>query len=186
MWAKHLAAFWGAKGIFWQFFQYNIKFILHTSSLMETLSHVFKAQLFWKGHKNSKKISHLFWRYWVKTTVLSKQVGDAFKFCGLLIISELYPLDWVRLRCKHCIYQFSDNRNQDNILPINLRKLKKYNWTFKNRGLWHFNCMICPLPSPPTYTHKQEKLGYVRPDIVCNWVIRQLPTYIPWTPHYLT
>ena len=31
------------------------------------------------------------WRcYWVKTTVLSKQVGDFFEFWGLLIISELY------------------------------------------------------------------------------------------------
>ena len=38
-----------------------------------------KVQLFWKGHKHLKKISHLFWRYWVKTTVLSKQVGDFFQ-----------------------------------------------------------------------------------------------------------
>ena len=38
-------------------------------------------ELFWKGHKNLKKseISHLFWHYWVKTTVLSKQVGDFFQ-----------------------------------------------------------------------------------------------------------
>ena len=32
------------------------------------------------------KYLHLFWRYWVKTAVLSKQVGDFFKFCGLLIM----------------------------------------------------------------------------------------------------
>ena len=37
-----------------------------------------------------EKISHLFWRYWVKTTLLSKQVGYFFNFCGLLIIAELY------------------------------------------------------------------------------------------------
>ena len=43
-----------------------------------------KVQLFWKGHKNLKKSP-----YWVKTTVLSKQVGDYFKFFCLLIMSEL-------------------------------------------------------------------------------------------------
>ena len=32
----------------------------------------------------------MFWLYWVKTTVLSNQVGDFFKFCRLLIMSELY------------------------------------------------------------------------------------------------
>ena len=37
-----------------------------------------KVQLFWEGHKIWKKISHLFWCYWVKTAVLSKQVGDFF------------------------------------------------------------------------------------------------------------
>ena len=39
-----------------------------------------KVQLFWKGHKNLKKNSHLFWCYWVKPTVLSKQAGDFSNF----------------------------------------------------------------------------------------------------------
>ena len=49
-----------------------------------------KVQVFWKGHKIWKKISHLFWRYWVKIAVSSKQVGNFFKFCGLLTMSWLY------------------------------------------------------------------------------------------------
>ena len=54
------------------------------------LSFDVKVQIFWKGLKVWKKISHLFWRCWVKTTVLSKQGWDFFKFCGPLIMSELY------------------------------------------------------------------------------------------------
>ena len=37
-----------------------------------------KVQLFWEGHKKFEKIPHLFWGYWVKTAVLSKQVGYFF------------------------------------------------------------------------------------------------------------
>ena len=40
--------------------------------------HFAKVQFFWEGHKNLKKNSHLFWRYWVKTAVLSNQGGDFF------------------------------------------------------------------------------------------------------------
>ena len=43
---------------------------------------VSKVKTLWEGHKNLKKISHMFWDYWLKTSVLSKQVvGDFFKFC---------------------------------------------------------------------------------------------------------
>ena len=37
-----------------------------------------------------EKISHLFCFYLVRTTVLSKEVRYFFKFCGLLIMSQLY------------------------------------------------------------------------------------------------
>ena len=48
------------------------------------------SSAFLKRSQKFENISHLFWCYWVNTTVLSKQVRDFFKFCGLLIISELY------------------------------------------------------------------------------------------------
>ena len=67
--------------------------------------HLWKSQAWWINivklqcdylkssfsEKSTKiwKLSHFFWRYWVKTTVLSKQVGIFFKFWGLPIISEL-------------------------------------------------------------------------------------------------
>ena len=44
----------------------RVTFLIHFENIFS------KVQLFWKGHKNLKKISHLFWRYWVKTAVLSK------------------------------------------------------------------------------------------------------------------
>ena len=47
-----------------------------------------KVQLFWKGQKKFKKLP-LIWRYWVKTAVLSKPMWDFFKFCCLLIMSQL-------------------------------------------------------------------------------------------------
>ena len=64
---------------------------------LNTVTFDLKVQLFSKGHK-SLKISHLFWCYWVKTTVLSKPVGDFSRFGGLLIRSlKVYFLDQNRL-----------------------------------------------------------------------------------------
>ena len=49
-----------------------------------------KIQLIWKaGPQKFENTSHLFWHYWVKTTVWTKQVGNFFKICDLLIISKL-------------------------------------------------------------------------------------------------
>ena len=48
-------------------------------SLKYTL-HSIKVQVFWKDHKNLKKISHLFWQNSRVYSVASKQVGDFFKF----------------------------------------------------------------------------------------------------------
>ena len=42
-----------------------------------------------KRPQKFEKISHLFWHYWVKTDVLSKKVGDFFKFYGLTDWDEL-------------------------------------------------------------------------------------------------
>ena len=49
-----------------------------------------KFSFYEKATKIWKKISHLFWRYWLKTTVLSQHEGDCFKFFGLLRKAELY------------------------------------------------------------------------------------------------
>ena len=56
------------------------------------------------------KIVQLFWKIlplvFVKTTVLSQQVGNIFKFCGLLIMSELYSIfcmaNEILAKCKFC------------------------------------------------------------------------------------
>ena len=74
-------------------------------------------------------------------------------------------------------------------IKIQSYRLTKENWksTIEPSKTGDFDILIAWFaPSPLPHLHTQEKLGCVCPDIVCNWVIRQLPTYIPWTPHYLT
>ena len=62
----------------------RIKYLISFTSLVRTkrkgpfLTEVIKVQLFWEGHKNLKKISHLFCRYWVKADILSKKNGRFF------------------------------------------------------------------------------------------------------------
>ena len=45
-------------------------------AILKTYAYLSKVQLFWKGHKNLKKSPTCF-----DATVLSKPVGDYFKFC---------------------------------------------------------------------------------------------------------
>ena len=49
----------------------------------------FQSPAFLNRPQKFEKMSHVVWCYWV-STVLSKPVGDFFKFWGLLIISWLY------------------------------------------------------------------------------------------------
>ena len=47
------------------------------SSLIEFFMLLGKVKTFWESHKIWKKITHLFWRYWV-------DLGVFFKFCGFI------------------------------------------------------------------------------------------------------
>ena len=58
----------------------SLKTIFLLRNCNEIISkHFFNVQFFWKGQKNLKKISHMFWHYWVRTAVSSKQVRDFFQ-----------------------------------------------------------------------------------------------------------